>query len=78
MDKDKVLLFINKREVIRCLREKGLPPPWINDPILQKWSFTNVRREDDRTTRWVAVNWREPNRNDPNLFFAMALAVFVN
>jgi alpha-glutamyl/putrescinyl thymine pyrophosphorylase clade 1 len=54
--------FILEREAIRCRRAAGEAPPWTNNPILSTWSFTNVRREDDRVTRWVATNWRDDSR----------------
>lgn len=50
--------WIMERENIRILREGGAPKPWTNDPILQQFKFCNVRREDDRVTRWFASNWR--------------------
>lgn len=78
MDTSALLNFIAERELIRCRRATGLPAPWTDNPILQTWSFTNVRREDDRVTRWVATHWREPHRNDPDLWFAMVVAAFVN
>lgn len=78
MDTSALLNFIAERELIRCRRATGLPAPWTDNPILQTWSFTNVRREDDRATRWVATHWREPHRNDPDLWFAMVVAAFVN
>lgn len=52
--------------------------PWSDDPIFQKTPFCNVRREDDRVTRWIAENWREPHADDPDLWFAMVVARFVN
>lgn len=46
--------FIHRRYLIH-LRKDVLhkDPPWINDPILQEYRFTNVRREHDRETRWL-------------------------
>jgi 5-hmdU DNA kinase, helical domain len=55
MDTLALFNFIAERERIRCRRAAGEPPPWTADPILREWSFTNVRREDDRVTRWVAT-----------------------
>ena len=46
--------------------------------ILREWSFCNVERERDRTTVWIRENWREPHRDDPLVWFAMAVARFVN
>ena len=44
--------FMRKREQIRINRESGVPrEQWTDDPILQKYKFTNVKREHDRTTR---------------------------
>lgn len=51
---------------------------WTNDPILAEWKFCNVRREDDRVTRWIVENWRTPNAQDPDLWFAMVVARFIN
>ena len=31
----------------------GAKAPWTDDEILQRYRFTNVRREHDRQTRWV-------------------------
>src|SRR5262249_5356968 len=78
MDTTALFKFIAERELIRRRRAAGEPPPWTADPILHAWSFTNVRREDDRVTRWVATHWREPHYDDPDLWFAMCLARFVN
>lgn len=42
--------FMIKRENIRLARERGEEWPWTNDPILQEYKFTNVKRDHDRTT----------------------------
>ena len=72
------LYFIGERERIRIRRANGDPPPWTDDPILREWSFCNVRREDDRVTRWIAENWRTPHAADPDLMFVLVIARFVN
>jgi 5-hmdU DNA kinase-like protein len=72
----KFLRWIEEREAIRLRRAE--PRPWTQDPILAEWSFCNVRREHDRVTRWIATNWREPHADDPDLWFGMAVARFVN
>ena len=33
------------------------PKPWSDDPIFQSTYFCNVRREDDKVTRWIRMNW---------------------
>lgn len=71
--------FVWERMRIYERKEVALaPPPWTKDPILQKYSFTNVFREHDRTTRWIARNWRHPNGGHPDLWFAMMVARMVN
>ena len=43
--------FMTERENIRLRRLLGWPrEEWTNDPIFKKFSFTNVKREHDRTT----------------------------
>lgn len=43
--------YIRERESIRVKRAAGLPSPWTKDPILHKYKFTNVHREDDAATK---------------------------
>lgn len=75
---DRFFAFVCERENIRFLKEEGKPQPWTKDPILREWRFCNVHREDDRVTRWITDNWRTPHKDDPNLWFALLLARFVN
>lgn len=43
--------FMREREMIRLRRLRGLPrESWTQDPIMRTYSFTNVKREHDRTT----------------------------
>lgn len=53
--------YMIERENIRKLKETGAPAPWTSDPILKEYSFTNVRRSDDRTTRELLANFYRPN-----------------
>lgn len=49
--------FVAERHAIwdrRFMQE--LPPPWTDDPILQKYKFCNVYRDLDRGTQWIAAN----------------------
>lgn len=48
-----LLYFIRQREQVRVLKEAGVPPPWGADPILRTYRFCNVRRKDDRVSRWL-------------------------
>ncbi len=57
-------------------KEAGNPWPWSNDPILNEYKFTNVKREDDRTTRWMRTNWTGPHGNRPAGEIIFNCAVF--
>lgn len=70
--------FIIKRHNIYLRKAAGKPRPWTTDPVLQKYKFCNVYRELDRTTVWLAENWRAPHEGDPDLWFAMLVARLIN
>lgn len=70
--------FIKERHSIYKKRLLGQPKPWTEDTILQQYRFCNVYRELDTVTRWIAKNWREVHRDDPNLWFAMVVARLLN
>ena len=67
--------FMKARENIRLVKEAGAPWPWTGDPILQEYKFTNVKREHDRTTKWMRENWTKPhhNRHPSEVLFNCAL-----
>ncbi len=71
--------YMIEREAIRQRRAAGLPRPWTNDPILSEYSFTNVRRSDDRTTRELLASFYGPNvpgASPGDVLFNCALARF--
>lgn len=68
------LLYVTEREKVYRKKQAGKPKPWTKDPILQTYSFCNNDRENDRVTIWLRENWRDPNTNDMDLWFAMAVA----
>ena len=70
--------FIKERHAIYEKKKAGLPKPWTKDPILQQYRFCNVYRELDTVTVWIRENWRDPWKNDPNVWFAMVVARVVN
>lgn len=70
--------FIIERHRIYELRQEGRPRPWTNDPILRDYRFCNMYRELDTVTRWIADEWRNRHAGDPDLWFAMAVARWVN
>lgn len=75
---ERLLAFIIARHSVWLNREAGNPKPWTEDPILQQYRFCNVYRELDTVTQWVHQNWLHPNDDDPDVWFAMAVARWVN
>jgi hypothetical protein len=57
--------FLQERESIRLKKARGEPYPWTTDPILQKFKFTNVKREHDRTTALLIKEFYDPHFNAP-------------
>lgn len=70
--------FIREREAIRVKKEAGKPRPWTKDPILGKFRFCNVHREDDRVSRWLRDNWYPRFRGNPDMWFAAVVARLLN
>jgi hypothetical protein len=60
-----------KREAIRKAKESGETVDF-SDPILTKYRFCNIFREDDAVTRWAATNIR-PYYTGSDLIFAYYL-----
>ena|GEM_PF-513199 len=70
--------FCRAREAVRIRRESGSPPPWTDDPILQRGRFLNVFREDDRGTKAV-LRFARPTSDDfPALLQALLFARWCN
>jgi hypothetical protein len=57
--------WINERHRIYLKRRAGDAAPWTEDEILRTYKFTNVFRENDRTTVWMRKNWTNLNHNRP-------------
>jgi hypothetical protein len=75
---DELFAFIRERHEIYERRAAGLPKPWTEDPILQRYRFCNIYRENDKVTKWIADNWRTPHAQDPDLWFAMVVGRHLN
>jgi hypothetical protein len=75
---DRLVYWITQREKIRLAKEAGEPRPWTDDEILQSYRFCNVRRMDDKVSKWLLENWYEPYFDYPNILKAVALARFIN
>ena len=70
------LWFVWERECIRIAKENGHPAPWTDDPVLQKYSFTNIHRKDDRVTKWIIENVIEPNVEDTISILQISLDLY--
>lgn len=70
--------WIEEREHIRREKEAGAAQPWTSDEVLAKYRFCNVRRRDDRVSKWLIENLYKPNLDNPNLWLFAAVARWVN
>ena len=71
--------WINEREHMRIKKEEtDLSPPWSVDPAMASVRYCNIRREEDRVTRWIAKHWRTPLAGSPHLTLAMVAARMIN
>lgn len=73
---DRMVYWIREREAIRVKRERGIPRPWTDDPILLNYRFCNVRRMDDRVSKWLVSNFYI--KRHPLIVVNTALARFLN
>ena len=70
--------YARERYQIRLKRNAGEPKPWTDDPILAQYSFTEVFREDDKTTRWLNTYVREPMRDQDRVLPAVLIFRWFN
>lgn len=75
---DRLMYWIIERERVRLSKERNAGKPWTEDFILQSYRFCNVRRMDDKVSKWLMENWYKPNLNHTNALIACALARFFN
>lgn len=72
--------YIRRRYSVHLLKDVGASRPWTDDPILDVYKFTNVKREHDFTTRYF-LNLLKTNAGDSytnQLFNAIVFMVFNN
>ena len=69
---------MKERHAIYERKQSGLPFPWTEDTILQKYKFCNVFRELDTGTIWCREHIREPYEFAVQLFFNIAAYRSVN
>lgn len=78
MNLELLCYWINERESLRIKKESGENPPWTLDPILANHRMCNVRREDDRVTRWIKEHIRTPYEGHPHLWYMLCIARQLN
>lgn len=78
MRTEELFAFMYQRHDVYVKKAAGFPKPWTQDVILQNYRFCNVYRELDKETQWFAASWREPHKDDPDLWFASLVFRFIN
>lgn len=78
MNYDPLFYWVKERERIRVRKEARKPFPWTRDTILSTYRFCNVRREDDRVTKWIKANIRRRFNNHPHLWLMLCIARQIN
>jgi hypothetical protein len=53
----KLSYWISERDSIRSKKEAGAKKPWTKDLLLRNFRWCNVRRMDDKVSRWLLDNW---------------------
>lgn len=76
--KETLWYWIRERNSVRQAKENGCAKPWSLDPVFQTTYFCNVRREDDRVTRWIRGNWSPNKIGWDDYEYAMVVARFLN
>jgi hypothetical protein len=79
MNVERFVEFIAARELHRIAKERGWSATKAKpDPIISEYRFCNVRRNDDRVTKWIHQNLLEPLADDEYLWFYLVIARLFN
>lgn len=73
-----LVYWITERDRIRALKETGAPKPWTNDPLLRDHRWCNVRRMDDRVSRWLFEHWYDDRHDVEYQLLDAVLARLIN
>jgi len=57
---DEWAYWITEREKVRKAKESGRAPPYTKDKVIAYTRWCNVRRMDDKVSRWLLNNWYTP------------------
>lgn len=76
---DGLRYFVTERELMRVRKERGdRQDLWTADPVLANYRFCNVRRRDDRLTRWLLQNYFPVFNSEPDMWLAATIARCIN
>lgn len=70
--------WIKERELVRTNKEHDAPKPWTDDEILQSYRFCNVRRMDDKVSKWLLEYWYQRYFDHPSMPIACTMARLFN
>jgi len=70
--------FVTERDHIRSEKEAGAPAPWTDDNILNTYRFCNIRRKDDRVSKWIHDYIIRPYEGTELLWFMLCCARWIN
>lgn len=68
--------FVNERESIRLKKESNASFPWTEDKILRDYKFTNVRRENDKTSKKLISMYYSKFKANPKQEILFNCAIF--
>lgn len=72
------IYFVYEREAIRIAKENGYTGALTDDPIISNYRFTNIRRRDDRLSKWVIEHLIEPYEPRMDLWFTLLIGRLIN
>lgn len=75
---DILVMWMLERDRIRAAKEAGAPKPWTADPLLRDYRWCNVRRMDDRVSRWLLDHWYDPRHDPEYQLYDALLARLIN
>lgn len=75
---DTLVYWMLERDRIRASKESGAIKPWTMDPLLRDYRWCNVRRMDDRVSRWLIQCWYDPRHDPEYQLYDALLARLIN
>lgn len=71
--------WITDRYAVHIRKDiQKLPAPWTDNPVIQEFRFTNVRREHDKETKWVIENICKADMSEANKWVNLILFRMIN